>query len=127
MSYADLTYYKTTWRGSGSDADITKYLELATDDIDILINNQIDITELTEKQIDYLKKANCSQTEYYIDNGYDEATNNYDSVSVGKVSLSSKNKRNTSILCDTALKYLEGAGLLDRSVRVCTSEYHDFC
>jgi hypothetical protein len=122
MSYADLTYYKNTWKGTTiSDADTTKWLDRATDDIDIITNQSIDISILTTKQLDYLKKANCSQAEYYINNGQDGIDG--ESLSIGQFSISGVSKSNDN-LCDLAYKYLDAAGLNFAGVGIC-DRYHD--
>ena len=123
MSYANFTYYSTIWKGESAESDISKYLERASDDIDMITDNQIDISELTTKQLDYLKKANCIQADYYVSRGYDEDV--YNSLSIGKVSLSGPMKK-VSELNEKAKQYLNSAGLLDRSVRICIDQYHDF-
>lgn len=122
MSYADYIFYSTVWGGESSEEEIEKYLSRASDDIDMITDNQIELNELTAKQIEYLKKANCVQADTYISHGYNEDV--YDSVSVGKVSLSGLKK--LSIMNNKAMQYLISAGLLVRSVKLCTDLHQSF-
>jgi hypothetical protein len=110
MAYADLTYYKTTYLGTSViDAETTKWLSRAADDIDAM--GSIDVDELTASQLELLKKANCAQAEYYVSNGaiYNEGVQ---SASIGKFSYSGKSSSGMQgLLSSRAMQYLLTAGL----------------
>ena len=67
--YADLAYYKTSYIGeTATDAEITKWLSRAGDDIDATTGG-IDTDTLNSFQLELVKTANCAQAEFYIMNG----------------------------------------------------------
>lgn len=112
MAYATLTYYKTTYVGeTASDADITKWLSRASDDLDALSILPIDITAMSADQLDLLAKATCAQAEGYIQGGGDFEG----SVSLGSFSINGSAKK-AGGLYDRASKYAFRLGLLNRSV-----------
>jgi len=113
MAYATLTYYKTTYVGeSASDADITKWLDRASDDIDAMTVLPIDVDTLSATQLDLLSRAACAQAEGYIRNGGDEFSG---SVSLGGFSMNGASKKSGGFF-DRAARYLFRLGLLNRSV-----------
>lgn len=122
MAYADLSYYKTTYLGASViDAETTKWLSRASDDIDAMVS--IDVDELTAGQIDLLKRANCAQAEYYVSNG---ATYNdgVQSASIGKFSYSGKTSSGMhGLLSSRAMQYLLTAGLGGAMVDVAGCAY----
>ena len=59
MSYADKTYYRSTYIGEPCTVDTTleKWLSRAADDIDIYCLNGIVVADLTAAELENLKKA----------------------------------------------------------------------
>jgi hypothetical protein len=113
MAYATLTYYKTTYVGeTASDADITKWLNRASDDLDALSILPIDITTMSADQLDLLAKATCAQAEGYIQGGGEEFVG---SVSLGGFSMNGGAKKSGGLF-DRAARYAFRLGLLNRSV-----------
>lgn len=117
MSYADLTFYKNTWKGTlSTDAEITKYLDRATDDINIMTNYSIDVSTLNTLQLELLKKSNCAQAENYIVNGESETMG--DNIRIGSFSMSGGKQINANV-SDKAFKYLDAAGLYYAGLSLC--------
>jgi hypothetical protein len=122
MSYADLDYYRDTYKGEPETDDTTlqKWLDRATDDIDYVTNNNIDVSTLTVYQLEELKKANCAQSETYVKNGDLNGDGSFNEVSVGSFSI--KGGMIVSggvIISGRAYRYLSNAGLLYRGISVC--------
>lgn len=121
MSYADKTYYRTTYIGEPCAVDtmLEKWLSRAADDINIYCFNGIVVDNLTAAELENLKKANCAQAENYVING--SGTDDYDSVSLGSFSYkkSADDNDRGGVLCERAARYLFAANLLNRSLSVC--------
>lgn len=117
--YADTDYYNDTYIGrTCTDDDILeKWLSRASDDIDVVTLGTVDITELSTGALEYLKKATCAQTEYYVINGDEE--DSAESFSLGAFSIKESTDKGSEggVLCNRALRYLVLAGLGHR--RVC--------
>jgi len=117
MAYATLTYYKSTYGGkSVDDTETTKWLNRASDTIDMATGGVIDTSTLSTYQNDMLQKACCAQTEYYVVNGDDYNTSGVSSASIGKFSYSNGSTTKTPSLVDRAMQYLELAGLTFRGI-----------
>lgn len=113
MAYATLTYYKTTYVGeAASDADIEKYLDRASDDIDAITVQAIDTDTMSASQLDLLARATCAQAEGYIQGGDSSFSG---SVGLGGFSMSGVVKK-TGGLFDRAGRYAFRLGLLNRSI-----------
>ena len=121
MSYADKTYYRSTYIGEvcASDTTLEKWLSRAADDINIYCLNGIDVDSLSAAELENLKKANCAQAENYVING--SGTDDYDSVSLGAFSYKKAAKDNDrgGVLSERAARYLFAANLLHRGVALC--------
>lgn len=117
MSYATLSYYKTTYVGkTAEDATITALLNRASIDIDVATLNRIDITVMEAGELEYLYQANCAQAEYYIQNGTTEASG---SASLGSFSYSGETGQSApGGLCNRAARLLSMLGLMNRAVGV---------
>lgn len=125
MAYADLTYYKTTYGGrSVVDAETTKWLERAADDIDHMTSHSIVEADLSAWQLDQVKKANCAQAEYYVINGDTYNTDAVQSASIGKFSYSGGSSSRPT-LSPRAISYLSDAGLMFAGVQVAGQQYAD--
>ena len=113
MSYADLTYYKGTYKGFDpqDDDEIEKMLERATDDI----NMRCSCTPLVESdyhpnQWEYIKKANCAQAEYYLLNGEGYNEGGSPSATLGRFSYSGGEKGSSSFSSRFS-NYLASSGI----------------
>lgn len=125
MAYADLTYYKTTYGGrSVVDAETTKWLDRAADDIDNMTDHRIVEADLSPWQLVQLKKANCAQAEYYVINGDTYNSDTMQSAVIGKFSYSggSSGRRTMS---PRAMQYLLSTGLAGSAVAVAGAQYAD--
>ncbi|WP_040209869.1 hypothetical protein [Clostridium polynesiense] len=115
MAYADLSYYKNTFRGN-KIAD-ESLLERASDQIDSLTFNRINgvgFNSLTPFQQDKIKKAVCIQAEFIEQYGeyIDMPLSGY---SVGDVSLSfTGSVINGVTTTKEVLGYLKQTGLTSR-------------
>ena len=90
MAYATIEYYRDTYKGTipASEAEVEKYLDRASDDIDFYNGNSITVEDLSTNQNQQLMKACCAQAEYYVMNGETYNAGFDGSVSVGKFSMS---------------------------------------
>mgnify|MGYP001818408257 CR=1 FL=1 len=121
MSYADLTYYKDTYIGTdpGDDTELQKYLNRATDDINIFCGNPIDTTDLHATQLDYLKKANSAQAEFYVINGDTYNTGTATNETIGRYSHSGGDpSAKSGMICQRARAYLSMVGRCNASAPV---------
>ena len=114
MSYADLDFYKNTYFGEdpGDDTAINKALSRASDAIDAVCNGPIDTSEIYERQVTDLKKANCAQAEFYILNG--EPFNDVEgqNVKIGNFSYSGQSSAgDAGMISERANMYLAMSGL----------------
>ena len=105
IACTDLAYYKSTYIGS-HDAEITKWLSRAADDIDAMTGG-IDTDTLNSFQLELVKKANCAQAEFYIMNG-DVMGGSASSISLGSFSMSGASE--TGSFSSRARNYLNQAG-----------------
>lgn len=127
MAYATLSYYKNTYKGiAASDADIERYLARGADDIDIFTEYSIVLADLDAHDTELLSKANCAQAENYIANG-DNVYLGSDSVHIGSFSITSESKStgNNNLLSARAIRFLDVAGMNNRSIPCGTSHYHE--
>jgi hypothetical protein len=119
--FITVDYYKDEYFGTDdSDANITKAITRASDDINAMCNWQIDdITNYTGIQLDLLKKATAAQTEWYINNGDAYNYSEMEDVSIGKFSYTGKIKGSSkNTLCSRADMYLAQTGLMFRGVGI---------
>lgn len=122
MSYATLDYYKTTYQGAiDTDANITKYLARASDDIDIACGLSFTYADLDAVYQELVQKATCAQAENYVING--DGLGDIASLSIGSFSVSDTGAKNGSaqrpVLASRAVQFLALTGLMNRSVRRC--------
>lgn len=119
MSYADLNYYRNTYKGRAcaSDSILQGWLDRATDDINILNNYNININDLSITNLDLLKKSNCAQAEHYVING--DGYDDFNNFTIGKFSVSNKeySSRQTTGLCERAEQFLTAANLNFRGIQ----------
>lgn len=122
MAYADKEFYRNTYIGRECtvDATLDKWLDRASDDIDVL-SPGIDTTDYSAAKLTLLKKACCAQAEQYVIAGDDSGGGGFESGSLGafsiKVAASASDPAGG--LCDRAGRYLYAAGLSFRGVYVC--------
>ena len=120
--YADLAYYKSTYIGeTATDAEITKWLSRASDDIDAMTGG-IDTDTLNSFQLELVKKANCAQAEFYIMNG-DVMGGSASSISLGSFSMSGASE--TGSFSSRARNYLNQAGFGFAGIPVAGGQYLD--
>ncbi len=115
MSYADATYYKTTFQGViVPDNELDSYLQKASNAIDQLTYNRIfavALDKLTAFQQNSVKMAVCHQAEHlYMLASVPEGVTNY---SINGISMTFGTSRNHS---DQALNYLKPTGLMYRGL-----------
>jgi len=119
MSYATLDYYKNTYLGSAdTDANITKWLSRASDDIDIACLYQVPATP-TAAQTALLQKACCVQAENYVINGdglAESASLSVGSFSVSNSSCGSSGSSARPVLVDGAVRFLVFTGFYSRCI-----------
>ena len=88
MPYADVTYYKNVYKGNiVPDSDIEKYLQRASDSVDIVTFMRLKDLSLGEFQETRVKMAVCYQADYLYqyENFLDLGAKGY---SIGDVSVS---------------------------------------
>lgn len=115
MAYADFNYYSTTYLGNKISSDEFNRLALrASAYLDYITNGQLKDITIT----DDIKNAMCAVAEEM--NDYETGTKGIASESVGRVSRTYSNSKQTSeqAFYDIALMYLAGTGLLTYGVRV---------
>lgn len=121
MPYADKTFYRSTYigRACSDDTTLEKWLNRATDDLNIFTFGSIVADDLDAVQLDALQKACCAQAENYLINGDDIGS--VKSVSLGSFSMSEDATEGggQGVLCERAERYLSLSGLLFRGVKVC--------
>lgn len=119
MSYADLIYYKDTYRGYDPDDDreIGRALERATDDIALRCGNELVESDYTALQWENVKKANCAQAEYYLLNGEAYNENGGAAFSLGKFNFSGAGA-NRSNYSARFRQYLSMSGVCSAAVTV---------
>ena len=122
MSYADKTFYRSTYIGRAitSDTELEKWLSRASDDLDIFTFGSIVVDDLEPAQLDALQKACCAQAENYVING--DEIDRAKSVSLGAFSMTEDTSEGggQGVLCERAERYLSLSGLLFRGVSVCS-------
>ena len=121
MSYADLDYYKNTYLGEdpGDDTELQKWLNRATDDIDIAYGGSFDEDDYHSTQWAALQNACSAQAEFYVMNGDTYNTDGIvQSASVGKFSYSGNATGGSSLFCKRARAYMMRSGVGRRSVTV---------
>lgn len=106
MAYADLTYYRETYIGRAcpDDAELTRLLARAADDIDLYTSYGIIIENLLLWEQELIKKSNCAQAENYVVNG--DGLDNFDNLSLGSFSISGGKAYKGNTLALNAMKYL---------------------
>ena len=128
MSYADKTFYRSTYIGRAitSDTELEKWLSRASDDINIFTFGSIVVDDIEPAQLDALQKACCAQAENYVING--DEIDRAKSVSLGAFSMSEDTTEGggQGVLCERAERYLSLSGLLFRGVSVCSRSRASF-
>lgn len=125
MAYATVEYYRDTYQGNipATEAEVQKYLDRSTDDIDYYTRNEIDVSTLSTFQNGLLMKACCAQAEHYVMNGetYNDAGDG--SVTIGKFSTSGSQAAQNKTMSKRSIQYLDQAGLLFAGVNVAGGYY----
>lgn len=128
MSYADKTFYRSTYTGRAitSDTELEKWLSRASDDLDIFTFGSVVVEDLEPAQLDALQKACCAQAENYVING--DEIDRAKSVSLGAFSMTEDTTEGggQGVLCERAERYLSLSGLLFRGVPVCSRSRASF-
>ena len=118
MSYADLAYYKTVYKGIDpqDDVELQTALDRATDDIDIRCSGPLTESDYHANQWENLKKANCAQAEFYVQNGdvYNSTTG--ESATIGKYSYSGG--KGGALVSPRFKQYLAASGICNSAVPV---------
>ena len=128
MAYVTPEYYVETYKGVDAHADLERLLERASDIIDMATSNKLQIIPL-ENYPDFVqeqvKKAVCSQVEYFISMGGYETVMTGESeignASLGSFSYKEKNEnrdRSVALISPSALQYLKSTGLLYSGIEV---------
>ena len=124
--YADINFYKEEYLGEDPQDDVllNKLLSRASDDVDYYAP-ELEVSELSAKDLELLKKATCAQAEFYVLNGEEYNNSDTDSATIGKFSYGGAKAQKTSNndMCPRALKYLTHTGLLYRGVENIDSSY----
>lgn len=125
MAYATLEDYKEYGVTAIEKNQVNKLLNIANQDIEILIGGEDSFNSLHERLKKYVIKAVIAQVEYLYINGEDIALGggNFNSVSIGSYSESKGYRSEVkSSMADRfspkALDYLLMAGLLYRPARL---------
>ena len=113
--YATLEYYRATYIGQpvADDTKLTQLLTRASQDIDIMTLNRIDVSELCDEQLEQLSNATCAQAEFYAQNGI--VSSGAESHSLGSYSQSGGTSESSGV-CGRAMSFLALTGLLNRAV-----------
>lgn len=118
MAYADLTFYKDTYKGTSiPDTDVPNYLHFASEDIDLITYQRIqsfgfdNLTAFQQKQI---KKAECAQAETLYQ--FKDLPDGVKSYTVGDVSVNLDGVETQ--YNRQAMQYLKSTGYLTRTVWV---------
>lgn len=114
----DLDYYNNTYYGEAiSDETEFNKLNLRAED-DINNSSVTSIDDIEDWETDYVKKAICSQIEFYYLNGDTYNDISSDSESIGKYSRSAGSSAGSSnaILCQRGKQYLQQSNMLYRGI-----------
>lgn len=113
----DYDYYSNTYLGEAIETAEFDKLNLRAEDDIILISNK-DLSLIEDWETDYVKKAICSQIEYYFVNGETYNDLNQGSEKIGNYSRGSGgtgfNSGLKTSLCPRAKQYLGYTNLLYR-------------
>lgn len=131
MAYADATFYTGTYLGhpcADSDA-LDRFLQRASDDIEAVCINGVDISTMEADALVWLKKAVCARTEQYVISGSDTPSGDA-SGSLGAFSISDSGSDGKAggLPLDSRTKiYLVHSGLMSRCIgRVSGASYSDW-
>lgn len=119
MAYADSTYYLTTYLGTdpANSTALNRALARASDDVDLATQFGIVEADLSAQKLTLVKKATCSQAEFYVMNG--DTYNEPEKAESVSILSFSQNKaltqpKPTGGLCARAMQFLEQTGLMER-------------
>ena len=124
MAIVTESYYTTTYIGeSVLTADFPRFEARAEEAILLFLHGRVDATTITDESATnqtIIKKAICAQIEYLAYLGIRTANfgNANESFTVGKVSVNSSKLPvgKASIICPTAISFLEQTGLAGSQV-----------
>lgn len=129
MAYIDWGYFTNSYYGVGvTETNFTRFEARAEELIDQqtrFVVKKKGLTSFPNDVQELIKKAVCSQVEYYGEYGLNVGFGAEDTgFTVGKVSVQAPNQgtlgdRVKHLISPRALGYLEQTGLLNRSVTVC--------
>lgn len=117
MAYADLDFYKNTYKGTKiPDAELDSYLEKASDNIDLLtfykIHKAGGIDQLSDFRQTKIQYATCYQADTVYQ--YKDIPEGLDSYSIGDVSVKLTKSSYGFYLSSESIAQLLPTGLLDR-------------
>ena len=125
--YADIEYYKTTYKGKLDDADVEQALQKASRHIDTLTYNRIvaiGFENLTEYQQGIIKECECLMADWETENT-DYINNMLSSYSLNGASMSfTGQSASATVVSGVAVSreiysHLQKCGLCTRSLRGC--------
>lgn len=122
MGHITVDYYKTTFLGidPGDDTVVSRYIERATDIIDLMISPKL-YSELETAEQEAVQKATAYQTEYFIENGdtFSETPGTGEKVGTWSTSGGGSAGKNISrIVSPMVAQVLSRAGLFYMGVEV---------
>ena len=131
MGYITHDYYKNEYMGQDAGDQLDKYIERASDAIDMATNyilKGVQFEQLAQFLQDQVKKAVAAQVEYYVVMGGDAEVNagqsNIGSVQIGSFSYSNDQSSKRSFISPNAMNYLSATGLLFNGIGVVQNVYY---
>lgn len=117
MSYADITYYRDTYKGvQAGDTELARLLMRGADDLDNI--SIIDYDNMSATNQELIKKANCMQTEHLLSvDGLDGFT----SIKLGNLSLSGAQSTASGQVQSSVKRLLSQAGVEYRATVICNN------
>jgi len=121
MGYITADYYTNTYLGipASSSAELLKYIERASDDVNRSCQWGIVIADLDAVELELVQKATAAQVEYYVKNGdvYNQTGSTSETImSYSRTKKDSESKNQS--LSGRATGYLEQTGLMSRRVYI---------
>lgn len=125
----DYDYYLNTYYGDDMETDEFNKLNLrAEDDVTLISNKALSLIE--DWETDHVKKAICSQIEYYFINGETYNQVGSSSEKIGNYSFNGGSTKGSGESNDSlsprARKYLSNTNLLYRGI-TCQKQYLESC
>lgn len=118
MSYADISYYRDTYKGvPAGDTELARLLSRGADDLDNIA--VIDFDNMTAESQDLIKKANCMQTEHLLSV---DGLEGFTSIKLGNLSLSGAESNKSGQVQPDVKRLLSRAGVEWRATVVCGNQ-----